>query len=124
MSIISTAHTSGQDLLAADAGSAQSTAKNNLLMQLRKCCAHPSLLSASPGIEHGQAISDYVAASGKLALLDQMVCVLAICPVSTQTCTQAVAGAPNLNDWHIRDNTGMHLVRLRSACCGGAATES
>jgi hypothetical protein len=58
----------------ADAGSAQSTAKNNLLMQLRKCCAHPSLLSASPGIEHGQALSDYVAASGKLALLDQMVC--------------------------------------------------
>lgn len=55
------------------AGSAQSTAKNNLLMQLRKCCAHPSLLSPSPGIEHGQALAEYVAASGKLALLDQMV---------------------------------------------------
>lgn len=69
------AHPCGQDCVpCADAGSAQSTAKNNLLMQLRKCCAHPSLLSASPGIEHGQALSDYVAASGKLALLDQMVC--------------------------------------------------
>lgn len=42
-------------------------------MQLRKCCVHPSLLSPYPGIEHGQTLAEYVAASGKLALLDQMV---------------------------------------------------
>lgn len=42
-------------------------------MQLRKCCAHPSLLSPSPGIQQDQKLAEYIAASGKLALLDQMV---------------------------------------------------
>ncbi len=57
-----------------NAGKGQSTAKNNLLMQLRKCCAHPALFEQNlQPLADIAALKAFTAASGKLALLDQMV---------------------------------------------------
>lgn len=52
------------------------TSKRNLLMELRKCCGHPELClepgEVEPDDSDPAAFEEFVAASGKLALLDQM----------------------------------------------------
>ena len=63
---------------AARAGRSQPlTAKRNLLMELRKCCGHPELClpppEAPPDDSNPVAFEAFIASSGKLALLDQMV---------------------------------------------------
>jgi SWI/SNF-related matrix-associated actin-dependent regulator of chromatin subfamily A member 5 len=48
---------------------------NNLIMQLRKCCNHPYLFPDAEDV-NSTTLEDLVGASGKLAVLDQLLCSL------------------------------------------------
>jgi len=56
-------------------GQAQANILNNLIMQLRKCCQHPYLFSGAEDVD-STTLEDLVGASGKLAVLDKLLCSL------------------------------------------------
>lgn len=60
----------------AKGGGSNARILNNLLMQLRKCCIHPFLHpGAEPDID-ATTLEDLIGASGKLAVLDKLLCSL------------------------------------------------
>ena len=49
---------------------------NNLIMQLRKCCNHPFLFPDAEDDPDETSLHDLISASGKLAVLDKLLCSL------------------------------------------------
>jgi SWI/SNF-related matrix-associated actin-dependent regulator of chromatin subfamily A member 5 len=63
------------NLLAKEDATNRAKVLNNLVMQLRKCCIHPYLFPGAEDID-STTLEDLVGASGKLAVLDMLLCSL------------------------------------------------
>jgi len=63
------------NMLAKDDTANKGQLLSNLIMQLRKCCVHPYLFPDAEDID-STTLADLVGASGKLAVLDKLLCSL------------------------------------------------
>lgn len=63
------------NLLAREDATNRANVLNNLVMQLRKCCIHPYLFPGAEDID-STTLEDLVGASGKLSVLDMLLCSL------------------------------------------------
>jgi SWI/SNF-related matrix-associated actin-dependent regulator of chromatin subfamily A member 5 len=58
------------------AGGGKGKVLSNLIMQLRKCCLHPFLFPGAEQDPDETSVEDLIASSGKLAVLDKLLCSL------------------------------------------------